>query len=351
MASDQDCHFLRIPLEMRREIYSHTTCKTVPLTAKYIYPYQPSDEGEDEHEDEDEYEAAEPEDDIDEDDISVRPMAGMLGLMISSILLVNRQIHDEYVDFVKARQRVFIDLGGEDVLATLEPLRLRQDTSTGLLKSVRHVHIFMKWSAVLHSAADERFSKFVVDHTNLELLDQESLSWTPAKVLRDKLRAFLGLISLLFCRDATVVIHIDLGDFPDPEDPFTWKPALGSEAGVVGTTVKSMVHAFHINTIRGLEHDTTLDWPTPGHLKIEGMIRMPLWCSMATNSNEVAEGLRAWRQGLSDQVILPQYKESAERVSVKLVPEVGKHILRGYKVLMSAPYALTDEEEELTWAS
>ncbi|KAK5702426.1 MutS protein 1 [Elasticomyces elasticus] len=255
------------------------------------------------------------------------------------------------VEYVKTRQIFFIDLGDKDIPETMDSFLSTENKPDEILKSVRRVHIFLSWSAVLHSAADEQYSKFLVGHGDLESLDQESIFWTPAKALRDKLRAFLGLISPLVRRDAKVVIHIDLGDFPDPVDPFTWKRALDTEAGVVSTTVTRMVHAFHLETVRGLEHDTTLEWPTPGHLQIEGMIRMPLWCSMAMNSAEVAESLRSWRQGLSDQVTLPQYEESAERVAVKLLPEVGEHSFRGYEVLMSAPYALTGEEEESTWVS
>ncbi|KAK4954422.1 hypothetical protein LTR10_007853 [Elasticomyces elasticus] len=344
MASDQDCHLLRIPLEMRREIYSHTTYKRKCFVVHTSDSDNSSDEGE----------AAEVEDDgeeIDEDDMDIYPMAGIGGVMILNILLISRQIHDEYVEYVKPRQTFFVDLGDEDIPETLDSLLSSQDTPDDALKSVRRVHIFISWSAVLHSAADERYSKFLADHTNLKLLDQESVSWTPSIVLRDKLRDFLGLINTLVRHDAKVVIHIDVGDYPDPEDPFTWKRVRNVPAGTIGPIVTGMMHAFHMGTVCGLEHDTTLEWPAPGLLKIEGMILMPLWCSLAANSAEVVKGLHAWRQGSSDQVTLPQYEESTDRVAVKLLLDVGEHSSRGgYQALISAPWAYREDEERI-WAS
>ncbi|KAK5723919.1 hypothetical protein LTR17_013761 [Elasticomyces elasticus] len=337
MTSDQDCRLLSLPRELRNEIYSHTTSRAVPLST-YISDPLASDDGEDSEDDE--LDISEEAEEIDHDHI--HPMAAISSRLSLSLLLVNRQIHDEYVEYAKPRQIFFIDLGTKDVPQALGELRLLQNMPADALKAVRHFRLIMDWSVVLHSAGNEQYAKFFTDHTKDELLNQQDMTWTPSKVLRDKLQAFLGLTRPLVHPNAKVGILIDLGGMPDPGDPFTWEKLRNAEGDLEGPSPSDMIHALHLDTIRELE--TTLRWPAAGNLDVEGIAMMPLWCSLATNSAAVADSLRAWRQGSSERIVMPLYSKSEEKIVAALVPTSDECSWRGYEPDIRGPFSSADRE-------
>ncbi|KAK3617389.1 hypothetical protein LTR56_012765 [Elasticomyces elasticus] len=338
MASDQDCHLLRLPREMRNEIYSHTTSRVVPLSS-YTSDLLPVDDGE--ASEDDESDTAEEAEEINHD--HTLPTAGMSSHLSLNLLLVNRQIHDEYVEYAKPRQIFYIDIGTKDVPQALGELRLIPNMPDDALKATKHFHLFMNWSVVLHSAGNEQYAKFFTDHTKDELLNQLDITWTPSKVLRDKLQAFLVTIRSLIHPNAKVAIFIDLGGMPDPGDPFTWERLRNANGDFERPSPSDMVHALHLDTLRELE--TMLVWPDAGHLDVEGIAIMTLWCSLATNSAEVADSLRAWRLGSGERTVVPLYSKSAKNIVVTLVPTADECSWHGYEPDISGPLGTADSEE------
>ncbi|KAK5731175.1 hypothetical protein LTR15_001114 [Elasticomyces elasticus] len=152
---------------------------------------------------------------------------------------------------------------------------------------------------------------------------RRDLEWTPAKELRSKLVTLLDHLHALVSPNARVQLRIDLSDFPEPLDPYTW--CWFEEHG----TYKfwhHLVAAFHQDTIVSLEHDTALAWPLPGNFTVCGQLRLPLWCAMASNSAEIMETRKAWAAG-EGSLRPPTYDEgvvekSDEEIMVKLRPTV-----------------------------
>ncbi|KAK5696709.1 hypothetical protein LTR97_008013 [Elasticomyces elasticus] len=321
MDTEQDCAFLRLPREMRNEIYTHASFDRVIVSD--ATPGLPLSTDDEEEQEEDEVDTENHEEDKDYD----KPFVGMNNVMSLSLLQVNRQIYDEYTEYVQPRQQLFI-----------------KSMPEGALKNIRDLAIFVKWSAVLRSATDEQFPKFFAEHTSDELVAQEGIAWTPAKVLRDKLVAFLKVTRPLVHPTAKVCILFDFSGFPDPEDPFTWACLRDLPGNPEGLSATDVGHAFHQDTLYNLEHDTSFEWPEYGSLTVEGMLFMPLWCSMATNAEDVLESLRAWREGLTTDVVMPLYEMSADKCGVRLLRTSDEDNWQGFHTqIKSINWADEDE--------
>ncbi|KAK4897348.1 hypothetical protein LTR27_004868 [Elasticomyces elasticus] len=338
MDTEQDCAFLRLPREMRNEIYTHASFDRVIVSGATLGLPLSTDDEEEQEEDEVDTENHEEDKDYDE------PFVGMNNVMSLSLLQVNRQIYDEYTKYIQPRQQLFIVLGNSDVPVAWEELNFKKSIPEGALKNIRDLAIFVKWSAVLRSATDEQFPKFFAEHTSDELVAQEGIAWTPAKVLRDKLVAFLKVTRALVHPTAKVCILFDFSGFPDPEDPFTWaslKDLTGNSEGFSATDVG---HAFHQDTLYNFERDTSFEWPEHGSLTVERMMFMPLWCSMATNAEDVLDGFRAWREGLTTDVVMPLYEMSADKCGVRLLRTSDEDNWQGFHTQIKS-ITWSDEDE------
>ena len=53
-------------------------------------------------------------------------------------------------------------------------------------------------------------------------------------------------------------------------------------------------------------------------MKVQFIVEMPRWCSLASNSKAVAASRRAWNEDGAQEVELPQFEQAEEMVIVKL---------------------------------
>jgi len=134
--------------------------------------------------------------------------------------------------------------------------------------------------------------------------------------------------------DAWINVRIDLEGLPDPQDPFSWageahEHTWWSALPFNSRLAMEMLRAFDTETIFGTPFDASLAWP-PDQISVKGDLFIPRWCSLASNSAEVAEGWRAWVDREAGQIVRPQYVESKEMMLVILTPTEEKNSWQGF---------------------
>ncbi|KAK5736127.1 hypothetical protein LTR17_007649 [Elasticomyces elasticus] len=305
-----NCPILRLPRELRNQIYSFVVVPGVRISDRINRPLLPLR-------------------DIPLDQLPRNPRVTAWNVVYSPLLRVNRQIHDEYLENNHLCAALGLDLPPRGLCQPyLQSLSLENSVPSHALAEVKVIIIMLHWTTVMHVSAIDEVHNFWSTHTQEELAQQRNIAWTPSKELRKALVHFLGVIRSKVHSTAQVIIRIDLSDIPVPSDPLTWAPdARGADA----TTTANIAQMFHKETIFGLGQDMTLTWPR--RLMVEGYVEVPLWCSMASNSAEVRSSRREWDEGEADRIVLPRYKESAEKLQVRFDYVEGEDDWRGFKVM------------------
>ncbi|KAK4899552.1 hypothetical protein LTR27_003285 [Elasticomyces elasticus] len=235
------------------------------------------------------------------------------------LLRVSRQVHDEYVACVRTRSALLIatpngypSFSGLDVSAKIPNL---------VLRNIKKVDIRVgPWDACVDGIDD------VYDWMHGVTAISE---WTPSRALRAKLVDWLNHLAAHVHPEASVDIRINLNEFQDPTDPYTWvykdgKYEFGDDAH----------RTFDQDTIFGLEHDTTLAWPTVGRLMVSGEVQLPLWCPRANNPGEIVASRRAWEAGEGTPRgpdVGEWNKLCGEQIMVRLRPTKNTSSWRGFQ--------------------
>ncbi|KAK4971627.1 hypothetical protein LTR42_007355 [Elasticomyces elasticus] len=305
-----NCALLRLPRELRNNIYSFVVVPGVRISDRINRPLLPLR-------------------DIPLDQLPRNPRVTAWNAVYSPLLRVNRQIHDEYLENNHLCAALGLDLPPRGLCQPyLQSLSLKNSVPSHALAEVKVVIIMLHWTTVMHVGATDELHNFWSIHTQEELAQQRNIAWTPSKELRRALVHFLGLVRPKVHSTAQVIIRIDLSDIPVPCDPFTWAP---DPHGADFTTTTNIAHMFHKETIFSLGQDVTLTWPR--RLMVEGHVEVPLWCSMASNSAEVRSSRRKWDDGEAERIVPPKYKESVEKLRVRFDYEEGEDDWRGFKVM------------------
>ncbi|KAK5687202.1 hypothetical protein LTS10_001340 [Elasticomyces elasticus] len=291
---DTQSRFLSLPRELRDLIYEYTTWDiTFPrqdTEDKAFFPGETTN--------------------TTSSDVTVTDVAD-LGLLHAS-----HQVHDEYVACVRARSALLIatptgfpSLSGLDVSANIP---------NAVLSKIKNIYIRVgPWDAVVDG----------IDHFYDWL--HGGTEWTPSRALRTKLVDWLNHLATHVHLEASVEISINLYEFQDPTDPYTWTYKDGEYK-----FEDDAYRAFDQDTIFTLEHDTTLAWPVPGRLVVSGELQFPLWCPRAKNPGEIVAGRRAWEAG-EGSVRAPDLGEwdslCGEQIMVRLRPTKNASNWRGFE--------------------
>ncbi|KAK3632110.1 hypothetical protein LTR22_020759 [Elasticomyces elasticus] len=302
-----ESQFLRLPREIRDEIYIYITKHYVLL---HGLPIRSGD---------------------------VRVLSGKLrstpwtvifDTAQTNLLCVSHQIHDEYVDYIQPRStaRVVVFACARP---HLEGFEMAAKVPLAVLKKIKTVTLEVNCLGVL----DPIFTR---TWTNRKAEGLISVNWNGPQ-----LKTYVH-------PEARVQILIDINSLPDLSEPLTWQSWLPSTSTITESQqARILSQAFHIDTIFDLASDTTLSWPLAGNLKVYGKLRVPLWCSMATNSAEVVASRRAWED---DWGVLqrPQYEESWEYVVATMVPSDDVNNWKGFTVVVQRQYCPPREDPEET---
>ena len=152
MATASNCRLLSIPRELRNKIYGS-------LTADHTISERLPD-----------IEAAE-----------IRPQVDLENTIAVNVLLVSRQIHDEYREHVTSSSLLVINTAGRAAFPrSLVDLKLKSSFPIDLLKQVSKCEIVTS-CALVEDVEGPRMRSFNLVMTALQQLDQRSLSWTSSK--------------------------------------------------------------------------------------------------------------------------------------------------------------------------
>ncbi|KAK5677765.1 hypothetical protein LTS10_009648 [Elasticomyces elasticus] len=265
-AANSNTGFLRLPRELRDLIYEHATCDV-------CISVEPTRE-----------------------DITARrhQVMWLRGTTDPTLLLVCQQIRSEYAEVVLPKSRLCIELGHES-LSNPFRLTLKPTVTSRTLCHVKRLEITLHWIMVF-SIGNER-----VQHWTNALINGQQLPtcWSPARVLRRHLDRLLDVLGSMLHPSAAVTIQFRLDGFPDPADPY--------DARYYGTTLEDAricQVTFDIDTLFGMESDCLRPWPQ--RLKIEGLVREPLYSGLAENSAAVMAYRVAWERGESNHLLRPK---------------------------------------------
>ncbi|KAK3648788.1 hypothetical protein LTR56_007228 [Elasticomyces elasticus] len=300
-ASPPRCHLLLLPRELRNRIYDflHVNPRLTIRTIKECHDH----------------------------DI---PHVCLFGAALTSILSVNHQINEEYAEQVRhGSAAIHVSLRECNMFA-LGNLELKAGVVSGALRSVRNVAIDLHWALVGKIETKDEIHDFWSIMVPRPYVDQADVQWTPSKALRSKLSAFVRSIEPFVHPDAEVRLNIELNDLPEVQDPYTWTKFKAGR-----NTAVAMLQAFHAATFFGMEEDTDRSWPKARNLKVLGVLKVPLTCSMATNSSEIVAGRRSWESDGRSKVTMPQYDKSADTVLWVCRPTKDEPNWQGFEVLFA----------------
>ncbi len=145
IAAPTYCHFLELARELRNMIYVYLTKDHMITTTNHYAP-------------------------------PTIPMADLLQGPCFNLLLVNHQVHSEYLESVATRLELKMTLSGW--VRTAPPLKLRSDFNLAFLKHVRKVEITMYWVVMF---LDHGVYRWVKEHSLEQLKGQVQMSWTPTE--------------------------------------------------------------------------------------------------------------------------------------------------------------------------
>ena len=152
MAEDKHCYFLSLPREIRNMIYKHVT-KDVLIT----HPVR-----------ETEAEDQEPPEKV-----------TLLGTIFLSLLLVNRQVHNEYIDYTLSKSHLVLNLPHGPELP--EDLGLSAKFRLNVLKKVRQCAVTMHWCHPGKGPLRERAAAWCNQNCREDTRIREATKWTPSK--------------------------------------------------------------------------------------------------------------------------------------------------------------------------
>ncbi|KAK5727926.1 hypothetical protein LTR17_012349 [Elasticomyces elasticus] len=300
-ASPPRCHLLLLPPELRNRIYDflHVNPR---LTIQTI---------EEDH------------------DLDV-PYVRLFGAASPIMLCVNHQIKEEYAEQVRCGgAAIYVNLRGCNMSA-LGNLKLKAGVASGALRSVRSVAIELHWTFVAETETEDEMTDFLLTMAARHSDDQADIEWTPSRTLRSKLSAFIESMEPFVYPGAEVKITIELNKLPEIQDPYTW---ANFSSGM--DTAAEMLQAFHVETFFSMEDDTDRSWPKAGNLKVLGILKVPLTCSMATNSSKIVAGRRRWESDGRSRVTMPQHDRSADTFLWICRPTKDEHNWQGFEVLFA----------------
>ncbi|KAK4897789.1 hypothetical protein LTR27_004561 [Elasticomyces elasticus] len=277
------CPFLSLPREMRNRIYDYTSVEVL-----ISEPQQLNNPEMDEY-------------------WNAKPRVHLKGVPSTELLCVNKQVNSEYAEHVSPGSGLVIDTQMCE-FPRLSDLEIQPNVPTSTLSKVKNVKIDMFWFVVV-DADRNGTPEFYSLCDALVSSGQAVLPWTPSKYTRVQLLALIAKVHPLVRPDARVTVAIDLDEFPIAQDLYTWTKTAYCREG-------SSDHrkAFHEETFFSMETTHSHLWPKAGHLKVEAVVKMPLWCSIASNPNEVVSGRRQFEAGETMFPVEPQYDEYPQQV-------------------------------------
>ncbi|KAK4550344.1 hypothetical protein LTR36_003311 [Oleoguttula mirabilis] len=310
MAETTRCYILELPRELRNYIYDELT-HDVCISADVAH--------------------------VDGDVSLAGPNLRLDGSYLSEVLLVNRQIHDEYAERVSSRARLFVSLLDnppdsyeQGWRCSTNKLDLRRGFPVDLLKQVKRCVIFFAWGDVwqlLELAMLDSFISLPVSQPR----EQGELAWTPSKALCEELKTLLSRLGALLSESAHIRVAFDLDKYPDANDPYGM---IGLEDVDGEMPSQGQMEAnqsmFHRDTFLALATDDSVKWPKPGHLEILFFCTTPLYCTLAANSEEVMESRRAFQTGLARDLVLLEHENSTEVVYWVLGAQDEENSWRGF---------------------
>ncbi|KAK4897349.1 hypothetical protein LTR27_004869 [Elasticomyces elasticus] len=279
IATDTTCHLLRLSRELRDMIYHYLTIDV----------------------------------DITQDGIESHRLFGIItkgkfvlsSTTTPSLLLLNHQIRDEYMQYTQPRSILSVDLVG-CTLSALDSVELQANVSPTALGQVRAIDITIHWCMVMQNPDADKLVPFWA-HMAEQKGDQRTVKWTPTKQLRRKLLEFINLLGAHVHANTRVTITVLLDGRVDLLDPTTWSTSSGKAEAV------KMAQMFDMDILFELELGIRQDWPASGRLMVQGLLCTPLWCSMASNSDEFRASRRVWEVDDTQAVVRPLYEMSDEK--------------------------------------
>ncbi|KAK4897788.1 hypothetical protein LTR27_004560 [Elasticomyces elasticus] len=295
------CPLLSLPRELRDGIYSHISVDVVATKRNSGDKESSSVEGE------------EP-----------RPKVTVLGAAVPSLLRVNRRIHDEYAEYMLSSSELFISLA-QGCASYLERLDLSAVVPSSVLQNIESVAITFPWTIVMHFEKNPAMEEFWTTLAANTSVDQQKIPCTPAKQLRRKLVSLIERIRAQSRADVLTLVSIDLQEFPDMNDHYSWPPLESPE--------KAFALASRLDVM--FDRDTLFgSWEEVPITQVSGCVVVPLWSSMARNSKEIRANRQDWRTGISE-VVIPQCEISTTFVQARLFHRPCENGWNGFEVAIS----------------
>ncbi|KAK3681955.1 hypothetical protein LTR37_020722 [Vermiconidia calcicola] len=205
------------------------------------------------------------------------PTIVLIGFPIFPLLLVNRQIHAEYLESTLAARKLMVDFRQGSAAIDF-------GLPTKALTAIRRCDLLVPWGLIMILDTGRQKAWDWLDNHALALDERsQSMAWTPSKVLS----CLKGSIA----DDAEIVITIMLDGLPDPEDLVQ----VGlMRTGALHCPVAARLRAsfFHEPTLSELQTENR-DWPHAGKLFVQYSIVTLASCTV----EDRAVALAKWEKG------------------------------------------------------
>ncbi|KAK5120422.1 hypothetical protein LTR85_006361 [Meristemomyces frigidus] len=305
--------FLTLPRELRDQIYDNVT-KTVMVSDKDLRDNEAQSYGR-----------------------GWDPKVELSQAAYPALLLVNKQVHDEYTERRSSGSCLHFNLRGCDIFAPEKP-RWKQGVPLSLLRSIKVCTIRFSWLSLGALTNDRRTRQFEAWHRTASPaeVDQQAslLQWTPTKEIYDALQRFFTILRPFVHDSAKVELQIELVSLLEN--------ALYHESGSVPPAhcmgerdVHRLQRLLHTPTLTELATNPERTWPLFGKLDIGYFVVTPLFYAMARNSEQL-------RTTGGDGSVFPIAERSQQAVVWRLVLVGDGPHWRGYSAELYKILELVD---------
>lgn len=149
------CPFLRLPREVRNNIYGYTTI-SVHISER---DYRTKDKK--------------------QRNKGWHPAMTLANTTDPALLLVNHQVHDEYVEHIHSRSNLVIKLSDSDLM-DVQTLDLKPGVQPEALSGMKDCLIWVPWSNITRGGFAQVFQKFLVRQMTGQALTGNDVKETPS---------------------------------------------------------------------------------------------------------------------------------------------------------------------------
>ncbi|KAK5120423.1 hypothetical protein LTR85_006362 [Meristemomyces frigidus] len=253
----------------------------------------------------------------------------LLNTTAPALLQVSKQVSNEYRARVGPAATLEIDLTLCDIRRPRE-LPIQPRVPKAAVSAAKKCRVIAQWDDLIDTDSTSEYLDWWRACSPEQLARQADMQWTPSRLICSRLKKVFTTVQAYVHSAATLDVNFRMVCMPHPDDLHAY---YGSRHLMTGDAILASFRqaCLHAPTIWALEHGTSMTWPAPGKLRMQGFLITPLFCAMPENAVEMKANRRALEAGETEDVLQPTFRDEVKSFSGwRLRPTESECNWRGY---------------------